>query len=99
MHSLYQPNESIVVERFEKWNYLDTEELATQKGGQIYNEGQFIKAAQKHFTSHYQTLVPWVNRLRRVVFPNDKSWEKEDRGLYSRMKTILREARNQLLAA
>lgn len=35
----------------------------------------------------------WVNRLRRVVFPSDRRWRKEDRDLYVRMKDVLRAAR------
>ena len=90
------PSADRVVPRFEKWNYLDTEGLADLKKGVINDEADFLKTAENEFTSYYQPLVPWVNRLRRVVFPNDKRWEKEDRGLYSRMKMILCEARKQL---
>ena len=74
---------------------MGTEELARDKKGTVGHEGDFIKTTEANFTSHYQPLVPWVNRLWRVVFPNGGRWEKEDRGLYSRMKTILREARKQ----
>jgi hypothetical protein len=37
--------------------------------------------------------MPWVNRLRKVVFPSGGRWEKDDIRLYSRMKEVLREAR------
>jgi hypothetical protein len=46
----------------------------------------------ENFTPYYESLVPWLNRLRKVVFPNGGRWEEEDRGLYSWMKDILREA-------
>ena len=46
----------------------------------------------KTFTPYYKPLIPWVNKLRKVVFPTDGRWEKEDRGLYSQMKEILQQA-------
>lgn len=87
------PGEGIAVAQFDKWNYADTEELAQLKKGQISDEGDFIKAAEKHFTPFYKSMVPWVNKLRRVVFPNGRRWEREDSGLYTRMREILEEAR------
>ncbi|OAA34974.1 serine/threonine-protein kinase Sgk2 [Metarhizium rileyi] len=80
------------VERFENWNYMNTEELAQLKKGQVSHEQDFIKATKEYFTPFYQPLVPWVNRLRKAVFPNGRRWDKEDEQLYSRMKDILREA-------
>ncbi len=35
-------------------------------------------------------MVPWVNKLSKVVFPT--GWEKEDSGLYAQMREILEEA-------
>ncbi len=63
------------------------------KKGQVTHEGDFIRAAKKNFTLYYQPMVPWVNRLRKAVFPNGGRWENEDNGLYARMKEILEEAR------
>ncbi|KAM3510126.1 hypothetical protein MY11210_006043 [Beauveria gryllotalpidicola] len=83
---------SRVVLEFDKWNYVDTGELANLKKGQVSHEGDFIKTAEENFTSYYQPLVPWVNRLRKVVFPNGGRWESEDKGQYARMREILREA-------
>ncbi|KAH6705767.1 hypothetical protein EV126DRAFT_457884 [Verticillium dahliae] len=36
---------------------------------------------------------PDVNRLRKVVFPNGRRWEREDTGLYSQIRKIIAEAR------
>ncbi len=47
------PNESIVVQRFDKWNYVDTEELARLKKGEVDHEGDFLKRAQANFTSYH----------------------------------------------
>lgn len=83
-----------VVPEFDKWNYVDTEELAKLKLGTVAKETFFLRTVTDNFTPYYQPLIPWVNRLRREVFPMDKPCEKsEDPKLYSRMKGILREAR------
>jgi hypothetical protein len=88
------PNEkSRVVSRFEKWNYVDMEELAELKKGTVSHEGDFKKTMDENFTPYYHLLRPLMNRLRKVVFPNGGRWEKDDIGLYSRMKKILQEAR------
>ncbi|KAJ3566167.1 hypothetical protein NPX13_g7239 [Xylaria arbuscula] len=76
---------------FEKWNYLNTEELARDKKGIISDERDFVRTAEGNFTSYYRPLIPWVNKLRRVVFPNGRRWQHVDKTLYSRMTQILRE--------
>ncbi|KAF3768239.1 hypothetical protein M406DRAFT_249998 [Cryphonectria parasitica EP155] len=81
-----------VVERFDKWNYMETEELASSKIGVIADEEDFLVAANKNFTDYYQLLVPWVNRLRRMVFPDRQRWKKPEPDLYTQMKVMLREA-------
>jgi hypothetical protein len=86
-------NKGKVVDRFEKWNYMDTEELAGAKLGIVLDENFFLKTASAYFTKYYQPLVTWVNRLRRVVFPGGGRW-KEDKGLPSQMKEILQTAQN-----
>jgi hypothetical protein len=89
------PNDKgAVVDRFEKWNYTDTVELADAKKGVVSDEGDFLKTAQECFTSYYQPLIPWVNKLRRVVFPDGKRWKKPDPSLYSDMKEILQAAQD-----
>ena len=78
-----------VVPRFDKWNYVDMKELAKTKKGEIDDGRGFIEAAEENFTSYYISLIPWVNRLRKVVFPNGGRWREEDQRLYSRMRSIL----------
>ncbi|KAI1825468.1 hypothetical protein F4861DRAFT_537932 [Xylaria intraflava] len=82
--------------RYDAWNFMDFENLAVFKSGQIGHEADFIRRAGKHFTPYYRPLIPWVNRLRRVVFPQDHRWERQDRGLYSQMTDVLREAWKEL---
>jgi hypothetical protein len=80
------------VQRFDKWNYVDAEELAGMKLGVIADEDIFRQTAYEHFTEYHQPLIPWINRLRRAVFPGGRRWKDEDRRLYSQMKEILGEA-------
>jgi hypothetical protein len=86
------PHRARRLEQFDEWNTTGTGQLAKLKKGEIMDEGDFIRSAKVNFTQYYQPLVPWVNRLRRVVFPNDKRWGKEDTGVYSRFRKILRDA-------
>ncbi|WPJ66546.1 hypothetical protein SMAC4_14062 [Sordaria macrospora] len=87
------PSESRVVEGFNQWNYIRPVMLANLKKGHVVHEGDFIKSAEANFTAYYQPLIPWVNRLRKAVFPNGRRWGKEDEGLYDRMRRIIAEAR------
>ncbi|KAH0550889.1 hypothetical protein GP486_007747 [Trichoglossum hirsutum] len=85
---------SLVTSRFDTWNFIDAEDLAKLKSGIVVDEEMFIWMMEKDFTDYYKPLIPWVNELRKVVFPDNKAWVKEDKGLYSRMKKVLQEARN-----
>jgi hypothetical protein len=85
------PDESRVIPRFEKWNYVDTEELAGMKLGVVAKEAIFMKTITGSFTPYYQPLTALLNRLRKTVFPKDKPWEREDEKLYSRMREIIQE--------
>lgn len=87
------PNKPRSVAEFDQWNYISMDLLAKEKKGQVSHEGDFIRSAEENFTLYYQPLIPWVNRLRKVVFPNGGRWEREDEGLYSRMREIIGEAR------
>ncbi|KAI9668712.1 MAG: hypothetical protein M1817_005196 [Caeruleum heppii] len=88
------PNEvSRVVPRFEKWNFIDTTELAASKYGAVSDERDFLRTAGQNFTAYYRPLIPWVNRLRKVVFPGDKRRREEDEHLGSHMQEVLRNAR------
>lgn len=90
------PGGEKIVTEFERWNYENTTELAKLKFGTIGDEGDFLKTADEKFTSSYHTLIPCVNRLRKVVFPGGGRWKEEDKKLYSKMKEILQEAREDL---
>ncbi|KAM0268990.1 hypothetical protein ACHAPA_004591 [Fusarium lateritium] len=86
------PNEDRAVPRFDKWNYMDMEELAISKTGIISNESDFRRIIDGNFTPCYQPLVPWIQKLRKVVFPNGRRWEQQDSKLYTWIREILQEA-------
>jgi len=90
------PGKDIGPTEFESWNYDGDDKLADLKKGQVSDEGDFIKRAEKNFTPYYQPLIPWVNRLRRKVFPSGERWKTPNPDLYFEMKSILREARKDL---
>lgn len=85
-------NRSRTVPEFEKWSYVDMEELAKLKLGTISEEDVFRSTVEANFTEYHESLVPWVLELRKVVFPNGRIRKKEDRGVYLRMRQILRSA-------
>jgi len=91
------PNEeSRVVPRFEEWNYMDTTKLAELKKGTVADERDFLKTVGENFTVYYQPLIPWVNRLRKVVFPGGGRRREEDKHFCSHMKQVLQKAREDL---
>ncbi|KAK3350737.1 hypothetical protein B0H65DRAFT_97734, partial [Neurospora tetraspora] len=57
-----------------------------------YGSPSLVHCPAPHSGAH--PLIPWVNKLRREVFPNGGRWKKENEGLYDRMRVILGEARN-----
>jgi hypothetical protein len=90
------PDKERVVPQFEKWNFMDTEELAKVKKGEVGDERDFLKTAKENFTPYYQPLVPWVNKLRRRIFPNGGRWRDSNPELYLDMKEILQAAQDDL---
>ncbi|KAH8434137.1 protein kinase family protein [Aspergillus melleus] len=91
------PNGSRVVPSFDSWNYANVRDLAVMKLGIVAKESIFLEVATDNFTPHYEALIPWVNRLRKEVFPLDKPWEEEDHGLYERFQNVLSQAREDPL--
>jgi hypothetical protein len=92
----YNGQQERVVPQFDKWNYADTEELAKLKLGTVSDNTIFRKTAQEHFTEYYRPLIRCVDRLRRAISPNGRRWTIPHRKLYSKMKEILRTAKNDL---
>jgi len=76
----------------DSWNIESANNLALIKTGLIAVEEDFLMQAEQSFSAYYQPLVPWVNRLRRKVFPNNHRWRKKNPGLYGEMIEVLRQA-------
>jgi hypothetical protein len=89
------PGEGRVVAEFDKSDDADTKELVKLNKGQVSDEENFVSEAGKSFMQYYQTMVPWVNRLRRVVFPNGSRRESVDSGLNMWMREFLRRSAKQ----
>ena len=87
------PHKGRCVKRFDKWHYLDTVNLVAAKKAVVDDQRDFLRVAEENFTHYYQPLIPWVNTLRRVVFPGGQRWEDSNPKLYSEMKSVLRAAR------
>jgi hypothetical protein len=90
------PSQQSIIPRFDKWNYLDAEELAASKKGVVDDERDFLKTAEENFTPYYQPQIPCVNRLRRKVFRGGGRWRVPNPKLYFDMKEILWAARDDL---
>ncbi|EDN03054.1 predicted protein [Histoplasma mississippiense (nom. inval.)] len=88
------PGKGSTVERFEKWNYMSTEELAAAKQGVISEESDFLRIAGDYFTPSYQSFISCVNRLRRLVFPNGGRWKKENSNPSRNMIETLQDGEN-----
>lgn len=88
------PGKGRPVSRFDKWNFVETEELAETKLGIVSDQDIFSKTLSAYFMEYYQPLIPWVNQLRQVVFPNGRRWKKEDKKLYTRVTEILQAAQS-----
>ncbi|KAH9861098.1 hypothetical protein IAQ61_010834 [Plenodomus lingam] len=90
------PGKDIGPTEFECWNYEGNRKLAELKKGLISDEKDFLQTIETKFTSHYKSLVPCANRLRRKVFPNGGRWRDPNQRLYIEMKEILHAAQNEL---
>ncbi|KAK1846429.1 serine threonine-protein kinase sgk2 [Colletotrichum chrysophilum] len=77
---------------FDGWNYESDNKLVRLKKGEIIDEEDFLRNAGENFTSYYQPLIPWVNRLRKGVFPRGERWKTPEPELYSSMKKVLHDA-------
>lgn len=77
-----------VVLRFEEWNEVDMEILADLEKRIVSDEGDFKEKMDVDFTLYYDLLGPWMNRLRKVVFPNGRRWNRGWRSFFEKQKRI-----------
>lgn len=66
------------------------------KKGEVDELDKFDKEMDENFSAYCKPLIPCVRELRNVVFPEGKRWLNQDRRLYSRMKSVLENARTAL---
>ncbi|XTI94833.1 hypothetical protein V2W45_1197373, partial [Cenococcum geophilum] len=66
-------------------NYKSNSKLASLKKSIIGNKRDKTAAM---FTPYYQLLIPYVNRLRRAVFPSSRRWRDLNLKLYSNMEIL-----------
>ncbi|KAJ5253720.1 hypothetical protein N7524_010900 [Penicillium chrysogenum] len=64
------PGNGRVIVRFDKWNFVDIEELASIKKGEISDKADFMRSANEYFIEYYRPLILYINTLRKAVFPN-----------------------------
>ena len=83
---------------YESWNFKDMKELAEIKKGKVDEEDKFDKEVNDNCTAYCRSLIPCIQELRKVVFPEGKRWLREERQLYSQMKLVLEKAKNGLTA-
>jgi hypothetical protein len=91
-----RPGRSRSKTKYDSWNYKGTGELAEIKKGKVDEEDKFTQEVGKEFTAQCRPLIPCIQELREVVFPGGKRWLREDRQLYSCMKSILRRTQEKL---
>lgn len=84
------------VEEFDSWNTQSPTNVAMAKLGVISMEEEFLDLAKKHFTPGYQSLIPWVNKLRRVVFPGDAPSMTKRPEIYEEVYKVLWDAQEEL---
>ncbi|KAF2193607.1 hypothetical protein K469DRAFT_239099 [Zopfia rhizophila CBS 207.26] len=82
---------------YDSWNYEPTQKLAEIKTGKVLEEDKFDKEVDRNFTAHCKKLKPCIQQLRKVVFPGGKRWLREHRQLYTQMKSVLEQARKELV--
>jgi serine/threonine protein kinase len=83
------PGRSRSKTQYDSWNYEPTQKLAEIKKGKVDEEDKFTEEVEREFTAQCRLLIPCIQELRKVVFPNGKRWLREDRQLYLRMKSVL----------
>ncbi|KAE8352398.1 hypothetical protein BDV28DRAFT_3420 [Aspergillus coremiiformis] len=89
---------SRVIREFDEWNYASMERLAKWKLGTV-SDNHIFESTMDNFTDYYSPLKPWVDELRKAIFPDGRLRRKEDEKLFDRMCEILRNARDTLRMA
>ncbi|KAK5998909.1 hypothetical protein PT974_01293 [Cladobotryum mycophilum] len=78
---------------FHNWNYDVDATIGLTKRGLVSAEDFFLDQMAEHVTEHYQPMIPCINGLRKVVFPNGQPRKDEKQELYDDMIQVLCKAR------
>jgi hypothetical protein len=62
----------------------------------VSEEDKFQEEMNENFSPYCKPLIPCMQELRKVVFPDGKRWLTEDTKLYSQMRAVLSKAREDL---
>jgi hypothetical protein len=82
-----------VVNRWDQQSMRNSpEKLAGDKAGLVTAEQDFLQRINRDFTDYYKPLIPWINTLRREVFPSGHRWTEQDISLCDRMRAVLERA-------
>ncbi|KAH8724206.1 hypothetical protein GQ44DRAFT_291319 [Phaeosphaeriaceae sp. PMI808] len=87
-----------ILKENERWNFMKPEELAALKLGTIFIESMFEKAVHKSCTDWCKPLLPYLKKLREVVFPNGRPIEAGTSELYNQVKSVLEDGIQKLKA-
>ncbi|KAG6025878.1 hypothetical protein E4U19_002897 [Claviceps sp. Clav32 group G5] len=61
---------------FDRWNYMDEFDLASNKANVLYTADKFIAAAEREFMPYYKPLIRYVNKLRELLpFVAELPWK------------------------
>lgn len=86
------PSKHVGPTEFEEWNYINERHLAWTKFGLISDKSPFLYDAEGAITENYLRLLPWVNRLRRVLFLNGKPWTEPNKGCMQRCRGFFKKS-------
>ncbi|KUI70863.1 G protein-coupled receptor kinase 2 [Cytospora mali] len=90
------PRKGTVVERFEKWNYQDMEDLAGLKRYIIGHKKDFARTMDTYCQPYFESVAPWLEKLRKVVFPGGVEYQSDNERLYSQMRDVLQKGSKAL---
>ena len=85
--------------KFELLNFKSIENLVKFEKGSVNKEDKFNREVDKNCTPFYIPLISCIKELQRVVFLDRKRWMREDPELYSHMKSVLQQARENLVTS
>ncbi|KAF2453033.1 hypothetical protein BDY21DRAFT_145487 [Lineolata rhizophorae] len=78
----------------EKWDDYSVDLLAEIKYELISNRSRFLSWAFDNVAPYYRPLLPWIERLRAMIFPDGLLSRNRDLSMYADIVEVLRDAMN-----